>query len=267
MKSNRLCNERAPMSSIKKSDFLKGLDEDAMNKLMNIISDFEFLISDLENSCKSQSSPNESPENIIKNIQMRHDEEVESFLSQYKQKMIEAAYLEVPEQNELLNKANGFKKADDNMNYKKYSRMSIESGEEIIQRRLNNQRKMLGDQYKKMLLAHENELKETQSQIQFENRKNTKQLNNKMNDLLIKRDKALLEVRTDYLNQWAKQFPNDDRFLMFKRFMNFFESTLQEKGIPVPKTTNVDGKKGIPQLENSRTFSKSMKRNYAANPI
>ena len=248
------------MPSIKKSETLKALDENAVTTLTNILNEHEALITELENASKSQNSPNGSCEDVIKNLQEKQEKEIASFLSQYKQKMIEAAFQEVPEQIELFNSANEYKKADDNMNYKKCSRMSIEKGEEIIQKRINNQRKLFCEQYKALLQTHENELKEKKNQIHLENRKNSRQLNSKINDLILKRDMALLEVRTDYLNQWAKQYPNDDRFMMFKRFMTFFGPILQERGIPIPKTTSIYGKKGNFMMENYKPPLKTMKK-------
>ena len=267
MKSARIPNEKNIFSNSKKSESLKTLDENAVIKLTDILDEYESLISELENSAKPHNTTNEENENILKNLQIKQENEIALFLSQYKQKMIEVAFQEVIEQNEMLNKANEYKKSDDNMNYKKCFRMSIETGEEIIQRRINNQRKLLNEQYKKLLQTHENELKEKQNQIHIENRKNSKQLNAKINDLVLKRDMALLEVRTDYLNQWAKQYPNDDRFMMFKRFMTFFDPILQERGIPIPKTTSIYGKKGNGMTESNKAALKTMKKNSIINPI
>lgn len=266
MKSGRLLNEKNQISNAKRLETLKALDESAVDRLKNILNEYESLIKEIENSTKSQNSPNDTDEDIIKNLQIKQEKEIATFLSEYKQKMIEVALQEVPEQIELFNKANEYKKADDNMNYKKCSRMSIEKGEEIIQKRINNQRKLLCDQYKRLLQTHENELKEKKSQIHNENRKNSRQLNSKLNDLMLKRDVALLEVRTDYLNQWAKQYPNDDRFMMFKRFMTFFGPILQEKGVPIPKSINIYGKKGNNIIDCKQSL-KSMKKASALNPI
>ncbi|OHS94502.1 hypothetical protein TRFO_11140 [Tritrichomonas foetus] len=243
----------------KKSCFIQQLDDDSIKKINQIINNASDEIDDLQNQIEKLNSLSKDQNSSIDDLKRKHENEISKFNNMYREKMLEIASKPVPKQIEFANKAKDAEKQNDFINADKYMKMSIKIGEETIQQRINQQEIIFSEKYNKILQNHEKELNETQKQLKIGDKKSVKLLNRKLNEATYKRDMSLLEVRTDYLNTWGKTYPNDDRHLAYVRFMNFFESILQEKGIQVPKATSLFGNKLTTLTENEKSFLMSRK--------
>ena len=246
------------LSIEKRAQLASQLDQDSINKIEQIVQEKNHDIEELRESMKKLENDEEGCEEIIKDMLMKQEEEINNFHIKYQQAMIETAYTHVQTQENYINKAKRYEQMHDEANAKKYYQLAIEKGEEETQTLLNLKDEELRNEYDKLLQKHKKTYSNLVSNSKSKMQKQMKILNKQLEDLISERDCALLEVRTDYICKWGKIYPDDEKHIAYRRFMEFFEEILQNYNIPVPKATVLYGNKFSSLLStNTKTKSKN----------